>query len=40
MAALHSGRREALEISPNLWAGVGLVGEVIANDILPQRSQS
>ncbi|WP_437625745.1 FMNH2-dependent alkanesulfonate monooxygenase [Sorangium sp. So ce1151] len=25
MAALHNGRREALEISPNLWAGVGLV---------------
>jgi alkanesulfonate monooxygenase len=25
MARLHSGRRENLEISPNLWAGVGLV---------------
>lgn len=25
MAALHSGRRDRLEISPNLWAGVGLV---------------
>ncbi|KNC92360.1 FMNH2-dependent alkanesulfonate monooxygenase [Trabulsiella odontotermitis] len=25
MAALHNGRRENLEISPNLWAGVGLV---------------
>ncbi len=25
MAALHGGRREALEVSPNLWAGVGLV---------------
>lgn len=25
MAALHSGRRDQLEISPNLWAGVGLV---------------
>ncbi|MFP7286782.1 FMNH2-dependent alkanesulfonate monooxygenase [Shouchella clausii] len=25
MAALHKGSREALEISPNLWAGVGLV---------------
>lgn len=25
MAALHGGRREKLEISPNLWAGVGLV---------------
>ena len=23
--ALHGGRRDALEISPNLWAGVGLV---------------
>jgi alkanesulfonate monooxygenase len=22
---LHSGRRDKLEISPNLWAGVGLV---------------
>ena len=25
MASLHSGGREGLEISPNLWAGVGLV---------------
>jgi alkanesulfonate monooxygenase len=25
MSQLHSGSREALEISPNLWAGVGLV---------------
>ncbi len=25
MSALHSGSRAALEISPNLWAGVGLV---------------
>ena len=25
MVALHGGRRDALEVSPNLWAGVGLV---------------
>ncbi|MEM1362326.1 MAG: FMNH2-dependent alkanesulfonate monooxygenase [Pseudomonadota bacterium] len=25
MIALHGGRRDALEVSPNLWAGVGLV---------------
>jgi alkanesulfonate monooxygenase len=25
MSALHGGSRERLEISPNLWAGVGLV---------------
>src|SRR5207253_9751018 len=25
MAALHDGRRDNLEIAPNLWAGVGLV---------------
>jgi len=25
MAALHGGRREDLEVSPNLWAGFGLV---------------
>jgi len=25
MAALHGGRRDQLEIAPNLWAGVGLV---------------
>jgi alkanesulfonate monooxygenase len=25
MAALHNGSRDGLEISPNLWAGVGLV---------------
>jgi alkanesulfonate monooxygenase len=25
MSALHNGRRDRLEVSPNLWAGVGLV---------------
>ena len=25
MAALHGGRTDALEVSPNLWPGVGLV---------------
>ena len=25
MMALHGGRRDALEVSPNLWAGVGLI---------------
>lgn len=25
MAQLHSGSRASLEISPNLWAGIGLV---------------
>lgn len=25
MVALHNGRRDALEVAPNLWAGVGLV---------------
>ncbi len=25
MAALHGGRRDKLEVYPNLWAGVGLV---------------
>jgi alkanesulfonate monooxygenase len=25
MKELHNGSREALEISPNLWAGIGLV---------------
>lgn len=25
MAALHGGKRDKLEISPNLWAGVGLI---------------
>lgn len=25
MVALHGGRRDGLEVSPNLWAGVGLV---------------
>lgn len=25
MAALHGGRRDKLEVSPNLWAGMGLV---------------
>ncbi|MBE9061390.1 FMNH2-dependent alkanesulfonate monooxygenase [cf. Phormidesmis sp. LEGE 11477] len=25
MIALHQGKRDALEVSPNLWAGVGLV---------------
>ena len=25
MVALHNGRRDKLEVSPNLWAGIGLV---------------
>ncbi|WP_287304216.1 LLM class flavin-dependent oxidoreductase, partial [Mesorhizobium sp.] len=25
MSALHGGRRDKLVVSPNLWAGVGLV---------------
>ena len=25
MTALHNGRTDALEVAPNLWAGVGLV---------------
>ncbi len=25
MQALHNGRRDRLEVSPNLWAGLGLV---------------
>jgi alkanesulfonate monooxygenase len=25
MSALHGGRTDSLEVSPNLWAGVGLV---------------
>ena len=25
MSALHGGRRDQLEIAPNLWAGIGLV---------------
>jgi alkanesulfonate monooxygenase len=25
MSALHNGRRDGLEVYPNLWAGVGLV---------------
>ena len=25
MAALHGGKRDKLEVAPNLWAGVGLV---------------
>jgi alkanesulfonate monooxygenase len=25
MVALHGGRTDSLEVSPNLWAGVGLV---------------
>ena len=36
MSALHGGRRDALEVSPDLWAGVGLVrggaGTALAGD--------
>jgi alkanesulfonate monooxygenase len=48
MVALHGGRRDQLEVSPNLWAGVGLVrggagtalvgsGEVVAERMLQYR---
>jgi alkanesulfonate monooxygenase len=45
MVALHGGRRDCLEISPNLWAGVGLVrggaGTALVGDpdIIAQRIQ-
>ncbi|MGE4404088.1 FMNH2-dependent alkanesulfonate monooxygenase [Pseudomonas sp.] len=38
MAALHGGRKDNLEVSPNLWAGVGLVrggaGTALVGDAL------
>jgi alkanesulfonate monooxygenase len=48
MSALHGGRRDKLEVSPNLWAGVGLVrggagtalvgsAEVVAERMLEYR---
>jgi alkanesulfonate monooxygenase len=48
MVALHQGRRDKLEVSPNLWAGVGLVrggagtalvgsAEVVAERLLEYR---
>ncbi len=48
MVALHGGRRDKLEVSPNLWAGVGLVrggagtalvgsAEVVAERMLEYR---
>ena len=40
MAALHGGRRDKLEVSPNLWAGVGLVAAARARrwSAIPKRS--
>jgi alkanesulfonate monooxygenase len=43
MAALHGGRfnpenvREGLEVSPNLWAGVGLVRGGAGTALVPSR---
>lgn len=34
MVALHGGRRDNLEVSPNLWAGVGLVREGAATALV------
>ena len=34
MVALHGGKRENLEVSPNLWAGVGLVREGAATALV------
>jgi len=34
MAALHNGKRENLEVSPNLWAGLGLVREGVGTAIV------
>jgi alkanesulfonate monooxygenase len=34
MVALHGERRDRLEISPNLWAGVGLVSDGAATALV------
>ncbi len=34
MRALHKGNRESLEISPNLWAGVGLINKGIGTSLV------
>ena len=43
MAALHNGRRDQLEVSPNLWAGVGLVrggaGTALVGDPHPWQAR-
>lgn len=40
MAALHGGRRDRLEVSPNLWAGMGLTrgGAATSSSAIPRRS--
>ena len=45
MASLHNGSREALEVSPNLWAGIGLINKGVGTalvgdpDTLAERLQ-
>jgi alkanesulfonate monooxygenase len=39
MAALHGGTADQLEISPNLWAGVGLVREGAATALVGSHEQ-
>jgi alkanesulfonate monooxygenase len=34
MRALHNGSRESLEISPNLWAGIGLINKGIGTALV------
>ncbi len=38
MAALHNGKRDNLEISPNLWAGVGLVRGGAGTALVPEHA--
>lgn len=45
MASLHNGSRESLEVSPNLWAGIGLINKGVGTalvgdpDTLAERIQ-
>lgn len=39
MNDLHGGRRDGLEISPNLWAGVGLIREGAATALVGSHEQ-
>jgi alkanesulfonate monooxygenase len=39
MMSLHNGSKDALEVSPNLWAGIGLINKGVGTALVGSPDQ-